>query len=130
MERVCLPPLHRHPASRPISVAVYYTAEDKDLFNSYKSKFEGTSIHFSPYFSEDSSLFPINKLRNMAVEAVKTPYYMLIDIDMLPSCMMSADRLIRSSLGGLHHLHDHKGLPVGSPRHHHPVLRVPVHKEH
>ena len=72
----------------PISVAVYYTAEDEDLFNSYKSKFEGTSIHFSPYFSEDSSLFPINKLRNMAVEAVKTPYYMLIDIDMLPSSLL------------------------------------------
>lgn len=33
----------------------------------------------------DGVLYPINKLRNLAIKQVKTRYYMLIDVDFLPS---------------------------------------------
>ena len=34
---------------------------------------------------DDNSLFPVNELRNVAVEAVKTSHYVYIDFDFRPS---------------------------------------------
>ena len=44
-------------------------------------------VHITLFTSESNKEYPINKLRNIAIENVKTSHFWLADMDMWPSCM-------------------------------------------
>lgn len=73
--------------SGPISVALYMTdAEAWQLLNYVRNSAVLSSRHDIAYHIvyRDGSLYPVNFLRNVALDAVKTPYAFLSDIDFLP----------------------------------------------
>lgn len=45
-------------------------------------------IHIVLYHATDNSVYPINKLRNLAIENVQTSHFWLADMDMWPSCIL------------------------------------------
>ena len=44
-------------------------------------------VHITIFTSENNKEYPINKLRNIAIESVKTSHFWLADMDMWPSCI-------------------------------------------
>lgn len=49
------------------------------------STFYPNRLHITEYIAEDNHEYPINMLRNLAIEAVKTSHFWLTDMDMWPS---------------------------------------------
>lgn len=80
----------------PLSVAIYVLLEDDDDFKNKKrevrmrlpthifSKFSTVSVEII-YGNEVGPLYPINRLRNIAIKNVKTRHVFLIDVDFAPS---------------------------------------------
>ena len=70
----------------PISIALYLKKEDWETFMTVKSQMgleERVSIAL--YLQTDSSLYPINALRNIAIQNVHTSHFFMSDMDMWPS---------------------------------------------
>ena len=70
----------------PISIALYLKKEDWETFMTVKSQMgleERVSIAL--YLQTDSSLYPINTLRNIAIQNVHTSHFFMSDMDMWPS---------------------------------------------
>ncbi|RMX37723.1 hypothetical protein pdam_00006599 [Pocillopora damicornis] len=80
----------------PLSVAIYVLLEDDDDLKNKKrevrmrlpthifSKFSTVSVEII-YGNEVGPLYPINRLRNIAIKNVKTRHVFLIDVDFAPS---------------------------------------------
>lgn len=70
------------------SIAVVYLfrhelpAFRRDLFKEHLPHYQ----RIIPYISRDSDRYPINELRNIAIQQVKTTHFFSSDIDVWPSC--------------------------------------------
>ncbi len=81
-----LAPLYAH-WNGPISVAVYATdSQLKDLLDYISSSLVQNSKRLALHviFKMNSFLYPVNHLRNIALQNVNTPYVFLNDVDFLP----------------------------------------------
>lgn len=72
--------------NRPLSVSV--CIRSKDEINQLRSFLQ--EARFPPRFVvipylEKSDHYPINKLRNIAIERVTTSHYLMTDIDLFPA---------------------------------------------
>ena len=70
----------------PISIALYIKKNDWEKYMTIKSEMgleERVSIAL--YLQTNSSLYPINALRNLAIQNVHTSHFFMSDMDMWPS---------------------------------------------
>lgn len=70
---------------RPVSLVLYYSASaESELRSLTEEASRITSLTITPYRLESSTL-PINKLKNMGVDAVKTTHYLFAEFNLVPS---------------------------------------------
>lgn len=73
---------------RPVSLVLYYsTSAESELQSLTEEASRITSLTITPYRLEGSTL-PINKLKNMGVDAVKTTHYLFAEFNLVPSSML------------------------------------------
>ena len=78
---------------RPVSLVLYYSASaESELRSLTEEASRITSLTITPYrlessipFLLESSVVPINKLKNMGVDAVKTTHYLFAEFNLVPS---------------------------------------------
>ncbi|XP_026751626.1 xylosyl- and glucuronyltransferase LARGE2s-like [Galleria mellonella] len=73
----------------PLSAAIYLSDCDVAKFESFISDWSDTlstrrNIGYHLVFKHDSVHYPVNYLRNVALEHVNTPYVFLMDVDFVP----------------------------------------------
>lgn len=72
----------------PMSLTLYMTDSEVTLFTTYVSESKTLSdrknIGYHIVYRDGSTYYPINKLRNIALEQVVTPFVFLTDVDFLP----------------------------------------------
>lgn len=87
----------------PISVSIYLSeVETSLLISSMKSSFNlvgRTNIGYHLVFRDQGFTYPINKMRNTALENALTQYVLLSDIDFLPS--MNLYEYLKATILGL-----------------------------
>lgn len=72
---------------REISVGLFLTPSDKAIYDKFISESSlPERLHFTIFMAESKDQYPINHLRNLAIEAVRTSHLWLTDMDMWPSC--------------------------------------------
>ena len=64
---------------------------EKDYRQAMSSNTYPDRLHITEFIAEDNKNYPINMLRNLAIEAVKTSHFWLADMDMWPSCYLPKD---------------------------------------
>lgn len=71
---------------RPISIALYLPKEDWEMYVQSIQQMELDSrITITLQMQEQKDLYPINKLRNIAIKHVQTSHFFMTDMDMWPS---------------------------------------------
>ncbi|XP_073954338.1 xylosyl- and glucuronyltransferase LARGE1-like isoform X1 [Choristoneura fumiferana] len=73
----------------PLSAAIYLSDCDVAELESFIRDFSDTlstrkNIGYHLVFKQDSMHYPVNYLRNVALESVNTPYVFLVDVDFVP----------------------------------------------
>lgn len=53
-------------------------------------------LNIIAYFSDSAEPYPINKLRNIAIDHVQTTHFWLADMDMWPASILFANTIIYS----------------------------------
>lgn len=66
-------------------------ANEKDFRKAMQENTYPDRLHLTEYLAKDNTNYPINMLRNLAIDAVKTSHFWLADMDMWPSCCFSSD---------------------------------------
>ena len=75
---------------REFSIAMFITrSNEKDYRQAMRNNAYPDRLHLTEFIAEDNKNYPINMLRNLAIEAVKTSHFWLADMDMWPSCYLS-----------------------------------------
>ena len=75
---------------REFSIAMFITrTNEKDYRQAMRSTAYPDRLHLTEFIAEDNKNYPINMLRNLVIEAVKTSHFWLADMDMWPSCYLS-----------------------------------------
>ena len=70
---------------RPVSLVLYYRpSAESELQSLMDEASHLTSLTITPYRLERSTL-PINTLKNMGVDAVKTTHYLFAEFNLVPS---------------------------------------------
>ena len=70
----------------PMSIIYYIPEEDvSDLKARMKSTKLRDNIHIQYVIRENASMYPVNALRNKAIDAVQTSYFYISDMDVWPS---------------------------------------------
>ena len=70
----------------PMSIVYYIPEEDvSDLQSRMKSAKLRDNIHIQYVIRENASMYPVNALRNRAVDAVQTSHFYISDMDVWPS---------------------------------------------
>ena len=73
-------------------IAMFITkANEKDFRKAMQENTYPDRLHLTEYLAKDNTNYPINMLRNLAIDAVKTSHFWLADMDMWPSCCFSSD---------------------------------------
>lgn len=74
---------------REISVGLFLTPSDKVIYDKFTSESSlPERLHFTIFMAESKDQYPINHLRNLAIEGVRTSHLWLTDMDMWPSCTL------------------------------------------
>ena len=74
---------------REISVGLFLTPPDKVIYDKFISESSlPERLHFTIFMAESKDQYPINHLRNLAIEGVRTSHLWLADMDMWPSCTL------------------------------------------
>ena len=78
------PTSHLNP--RQLSIAVFVLDKENSMYSWYmrNNAFE-SRLHVTEYHAKTNAQYPINKLRNLAIESVQTTHLWLTDMDMWPS---------------------------------------------
>ena len=71
--------------NRPLCIAVYYHADEKDALSQFVHVCKRNQRTQCIPFLLESSVVPINKLKNMGVDAVKTTHYLFAEFNLVPS---------------------------------------------
>ena len=75
---------------REVSVGLFLTPSDKLIYDKFISESSlPERLHFTIFMAESKDQYPINHLRNLAIEGVRTSHLWLTDMDMWPSCISS-----------------------------------------
>ena len=71
---------------RQLSIAVCVLDKENSMYSWYmrNNAFE-SRLHVTEYHAKTNAQYPINKLRNLAIESVQTTHLWLTDMDMWPS---------------------------------------------
>lgn len=78
--------------SSPLSITFFLTANTSVLYNEiYDSLSLPKRLHISYYLSKSNGIYPINKLRNIAIDHVNTTHFWVADMDMWPSRILMLD---------------------------------------
>lgn len=73
---------------RPISMAFFLYGEGAHIYQKAIETMQIPSrVNIIAHFSEDPEPYPINMLRNIAFNHVRTTHFWLADMDMWPACM-------------------------------------------
>lgn len=71
-----------------LSVALFLIdLEEKKYRKALVSSPVDRRVHITLYRAADNAVYPINTLRNIAIENVRTSHFWLADMDMWPSCI-------------------------------------------
>ena len=78
----------------PMSIVYYFPKENESYFLSLKAESNlRPNIIVDYVIQTDPFYFPINTLRNRAIDNVKTTHFWLTDMDVWPSCAFRGDSL-------------------------------------
>ncbi|KAK8806113.1 hypothetical protein WA171_007198, partial [Blastocystis sp. BT1] len=104
------------------SIAMFITrTNEKDYRQAMRSTAYPDRLHLTEFIAEDNKNYPINMLRNLAIEAVKTSHFWLADMDMWPSLglrealmELPSNELARDDLAVIVPAFELKGVESGS----------------
>lgn len=84
---------------RPFSITFHLKEDEVDSFNQHlKADSFPERLSIVQYVSTNPSIYPINKLRNLAIKNTKTDHFWLTDMDMWPSSSLFYLFLIRGPI--------------------------------
>ncbi|KAK8791148.1 hypothetical protein WA158_005779 [Blastocystis sp. Blastoise] len=87
-----------------INIAICSSFNDSTIAANSLSLTHSNRIHISMYITEDPDRYPINILRNIAIQSVRTTYFLMIDIDVIPSVYLYEHSLLYlSSISSFSH---------------------------
>ncbi|KAK8809906.1 hypothetical protein WA158_000849 [Blastocystis sp. Blastoise] len=91
VERLCYFPYLIKRWNGDFSIAVYLPEKNVTTFCDFQKQSNlPSSVHFIEYITKNTTIYPINKLRNIAIKGCKTTHFWLTDIDMWPSTTLYA----------------------------------------
>ena len=71
---------------RPISIVFYIPETDVPTLNSLRANSSiRSNIHIEVVIQSNSSYYPVNKLRNIAISHVNTSHFYISDMDIWPA---------------------------------------------
>lgn len=74
---------------REVSVGLFLTPSDKKIYDKFvRESSLPERLRFTIFMAESKDQYPINHLRNLAIEGVRTSHLWLTDMDMWPSCTL------------------------------------------
>uniref|UniRef100_A0A8D8SAD0 Glycosyltransferase-like protein LARGE2 n=1 Tax=Cacopsylla melanoneura TaxID=428564 RepID=A0A8D8SAD0_9HEMI len=97
----------------PISLTLYMSDAEAQQFLSYAGNSEALRSRYNIGYHvvyKEGNFYPINMLRNVALDQVNTPYVFLLDIDFLP--MLGLYSYLKSTIRGMDIMHDRKKVLV------------------
>lgn len=75
--------------AREVSVGLFLTPPDKKVYDKFISESSlPERLRFTIFMAQSKDQYPINHLRNLAIENVRTSHLWLTDMDMWPSCTL------------------------------------------
>ena len=80
--------------SSPIAITFFLYGQDKVVFENFlRNEIFNPRVALIPYYAERAKPYPINKLRNIAINSITTSHFWVADMDMWPASMTCSLRI-------------------------------------